>query len=133
MPLDSACNDRIKQKLHERACEFAKAAECAGQAGKFWPMNDALFAIQETKNTADVDLVAIAGELGIDRSSFEACLAERGVPETVARDIAESKKRKINGTPAFFIRAQPYMGGLPEGVLDTIVEQERTRQSSRVP
>jgi protein-disulfide isomerase len=127
MPLDRACNEDIKRPFHDRACEFSKAAECAAAQGKFWQMNDALFSIQERVRTNDVDVERLAVQIDLDRSVFRDCMAEEGIPDIIRSDLEKSRALNVLGTPTFFIRSQPYLGGLPEGTLEAAVLQERQR------
>jgi uncharacterized membrane protein/predicted DsbA family dithiol-disulfide isomerase len=128
LPLDNACNDQIKRQFHARACEFSKAAECAAEQGMFWPMNDALFSIQDDMNAGDINLDRLAVQLGLDRSIFNQCMAAEGIPECIQKDIEESRRRGVAGTPTFFIQSQPYEGGIPDQVLETVVEKARKKR-----
>jgi protein-disulfide isomerase/uncharacterized membrane protein len=130
LPLDSSCNDNVKTSFHERACEFSRAAECANEQKMFWQMNDALFSIQETVRTGDVDPELLAVQLGLDRSSFRDCMTRTETPKSILEDIADSREYKVEGTPTFFIRSQPYQGGIPEGTLEAAIEQEKAKQTN---
>lgn len=122
LPLDHACNEDVKQPFHNRACEFSKAAECAAEQDKFWEMNDALFSIQDTIRAKDVDIERISVQLGLDRSVFKSCMAAEGIPECIKDDMEKARRLQVAGTPTFFIGNQPYPGGLPDGLLDAIVQ-----------
>jgi protein-disulfide isomerase len=128
LPLDRACNKDIKRVFHARACEFAKAAECAAKQNAFWGMNDALFSIQETTRAADVDLEAIAVTLGLDRSQFMACVEAPEVPRKIKEDMAASRKLDVKGTPTFFIGAQDFSGSIPEIALENAVKRARKKK-----
>jgi protein-disulfide isomerase len=127
LPLDNACNDNIKQQFHLRACEFSKAAECAGEQGLFWPMNDALFSIQDDMAAEEINLDRIAVQLGLDRSMFNDCMDADEIPECIQKDIMESRRRGVAGTPTFFIQSQAYEGGIPDQVIETEVEKARQK------
>jgi uncharacterized membrane protein/predicted DsbA family dithiol-disulfide isomerase len=127
-PLDQACNDDVKRSFHDRACEFSKAAECAAEQDMFWPMNDALFSIQESVRSDNVDIERIAVQLGLDRSAFKECMSEDGISECIQKDLHKARQLKVKGTPTFFIRSQPYPGGIPSGVLEKAIEQERKKK-----
>ncbi len=125
LPLDNACNDNIKRQFHDRACEFSKAAECAGEQDMFWPMNDAIFSIQDEIDAEEVDLNRISVQLGLDRSMFADCMASEEIPGCIQKDIEESRRLGVSGTPTFFIQSQAYEGGIPDQVLETVVEKAR--------
>ncbi len=127
LALDQACNDALENPYHTRACEFARAAECAGEQGLFWEMNDALFSVQNWVRADDVDLELLAGQVGADFGELAACMRSRRSRRAVRRDIAAAHRKDVRGTPTFFIHAQPYPGGFPPGILRRAVEQARRR------
>lgn len=124
-PLDRACNEDVKRAFHERACEFARAAECAAEQGLFWKMNDALFSVQETQRARDVDVGLLAVQIGIDRSKFDLCLKSDGPRRRVRADLAASREAGVRGTPTFLIGRQPYPGGFTEEILVRHLERAR--------
>ncbi len=131
MPLDQSCNPSVKRKFHDRACEFAKAAECAAEQDQFWKMSDALFSIQDTVTVSDVNVETLAVQLGLDRSSFVDCMKSDRVMRQIRKDLRAAKRRKISGTPTFFINSQMYVGGFSRDVLRNSVEDARARASSK--
>lgn len=118
-PLDNACNPIIPTAFHERACEFAIAAECAGEQGRFWEMNDALFSVQDTVKAKDVDVYRLCVQLGLDASQFKRCLSGEQAKAKLATDITEGTKREIQGTPTFFIDDHPFAGAVPDELFET--------------
>jgi protein-disulfide isomerase/uncharacterized membrane protein len=124
-PLDEACNASVQRAFHERACELSFAAECAGEQGKFWAMNDALFSLQDEVPAGEIDLNVVAVEIGLDRSRFMGCLRAKKPLPHIEKDIAEAERRRVVGTPTYFIGAQPYPGGFPESVLSAAVSHAR--------
>ncbi|MCK9459001.1 MAG: thioredoxin domain-containing protein [Proteobacteria bacterium] len=126
-PLDQACNPALAKPFHRRACEFARAAECAGEQGEFWAMNDALFSVQDQVRAADVELDRLAVGIGLDRSRFRECLDSEAPRRRIAADVADAKRRHVSGTPTFFIGAQAYPGGFPQEILDAAVEARAKR------
>jgi protein-disulfide isomerase len=116
--LDAACHPGLKRPFHERACLFARAAVCAGEEGRFWEMNDALFSSQDTKKSAEVDPVDLAVRLGLDRSSFKKCLDSNTSAEIVAGDIRDAMKKNLEGTPSFLIDGQLFLGRIPKEELE---------------
>lgn len=128
LPLDQACNEDIQHPFHNRACEFSKAAECAAEQDKFWEMNDAIFSIQETVRSRDVNIERIAVQLGLDRSAFKECMAREGIPECIKDDMEKARRLQVAGTPTFFVGNQPYPGGLPDGLLEVLLSNEDENQ-----
>jgi protein-disulfide isomerase/uncharacterized membrane protein len=121
LPLDMACHPGLGKPFHARACLFAEAAECAGVQGRFWEMNDALFSIQETVKTEDVDPVELAVRLGLNRSNFKRCLESHATAERIAADVRESMTQKLRGTPSFLVGERLFLGRIPEAELEQLL------------
>jgi protein-disulfide isomerase/uncharacterized membrane protein len=117
-PLDNACNPAISSPFHQRACELAIATECAADQGKFWEMSDAIFSIQDTMRVQNINLGKLAVQLGLDAGEFKKCLESDSAKHKVSRDIADGTRKGIQGTPTFYIDDQPFVGIVPELVLE---------------
>jgi protein-disulfide isomerase len=111
--------------LHPQARNAAEAARCAQDQGKFWEYHDVLFS-QAPKATAD-DLGRYATEVGLDRTAFDRCLAERAHRPTVQRDLDEGRRLGISGTPAFFVNGRALTGSQSLEVFVRVVEEELAR------
>jgi protein-disulfide isomerase len=112
-PLDSECNPALNRRMHEKACEYAKAAICAEGMGKGDEMADLLFADQKARRGLD----AIVSELGLDRARFSACVASKETAERLGADVQEGLKLGLRATPSFVVKGQVYSGRVPEDVL----------------
>ncbi|MCK9522629.1 MAG: thioredoxin domain-containing protein [Proteobacteria bacterium] len=133
-PVDAACNETVRTTFHDRACEFALAAECASQQNQFWAMNDALFAIQDRVRPEKIDPVYLAEQLGLDMPRFRACLTSAEPLARIRQNVDEGIHRKVRGTPTFFIGAQPYAGGFsPEVLRNALQVYEAMSQDRAAP
>jgi protein-disulfide isomerase/uncharacterized membrane protein len=130
LPLDMSCHPALRRPFHERACLFAEAAECAGLQDHFWEMNDALFATQETTESADVDPETLAVRLGLDRSEFKRCLATHATSTRVRRDLDEGIARNLSGTPSFLVGEHMFLGRIPEAALERLLAEAGSTSSS---
>jgi protein-disulfide isomerase len=103
-------------QIHPQAEKAAEAAECAGEQGKFWEMNDALFANQQQwsgqQNALEV-FKQLAGDLGVDQSQFDACLDDGKYASKVSADMQEGIAAGVTGTPAFRINGAALSGAQP--------------------
>ena len=84
----------------------ALAAYCAADQGKFWDMYDALFTNvlgEEAGSFTARRLQAIAGNIGLDMQTFNACYSSNKYMNDVNQDFADAKAAGINGTPFFVI------------------------------
>jgi protein-disulfide isomerase len=128
LPLDRSCHPLMRRQLHQRACEFAKAAECAGEQGKFFAMNDALFSMQEEVKAADIDLGIVAVRLGLDRPRFDKCMTGMGAMKKVKRDLDEAIDRRLRGTPSFFLDGEKHAGLIPREALEQALAAARKKR-----
>ncbi|NMB76184.1 MAG: thioredoxin domain-containing protein [Myxococcales bacterium] len=116
-PLDGACNPLLKgRSMHRSACISARAAICAGRAGKFWEMNDALFARRGGLDAGG--LTVLAETLGLDAAAFRACLDDPATAGELKRDIEEGMRRRLSGTPSFVVngKVMPSLNAVLEAV-----------------
>ncbi|HVY44857.1 MAG TPA: thioredoxin domain-containing protein [Minicystis sp.] len=86
---------------HQRAEPAARAAIAAWDQGKFWEMEQLLFAHQA--ELQDADLARYAAELKLDPKRFEADMKSERTTEKIARDRAEADQLGLDGTPFIFI------------------------------
>ena len=85
--------------IHKSAFKAAEAAACAGEQGKFWEMNDRLFANQQMLD----QWKAHAEAVGLDVSKFEECLDSGRAAAQIRSDMAQAQKAGFTGTPGFFL------------------------------
>jgi len=91
------------EQLHSKAPKEARALECINEAGgarAFWTGLDTLFEITPGDDGLDHDkLPAIAERAGVDRSTFNECLASDKHQDTVQSEIEQARAAGGNGTP----------------------------------
>ena len=113
--------------MHTLARPAHEAARCAGAAGKYWAYHDRLFEAQPAFRRAD--LLAYAGELGLDRDAFGRCLDQRRFAADVERDIEQAQALGIRSTPTFLINGQRVIGATTieefRSVIDKALQERR--------
>lgn len=117
--------------MFPHAVEAAQAGECAGEQGRFRPMQDRLFADQGSWKNADEPmppLEAIATDVGLDVGRWRSCIDEGRRNDRVATGTQLSREAGVRGTPTFFVVGYaPIPGALPlelfREVLDTAYAQ----------
>jgi protein-disulfide isomerase len=87
------------ESLHPLAFRAAEAAFCAGEQGKYWEMHDRLFANQQAFEPWAPHTAAV----GLDATTFDACLKSDRPINDVRKDIAEAQKLGLTGTPSFVL------------------------------
>jgi protein-disulfide isomerase len=88
-------------RLHPQARKAAEAAHCAQEQGQYWAMHDLLF--QHQKALQLEQLQAYARRLGLDSSTFAACLEEAKYASEVQKDIEDGAAAGVQRTPSFFL------------------------------
>lgn len=96
---------------HPLAAKAAEAAECAGEQGRFWEYNDAIFKLEI--ELSERTFSSISRGLGLDGNAFDKCLGSGKYQSVVADQHAGGMKLKIDGTPTFFVNGKRYVGAMP--------------------
>jgi len=98
---------------HANAVGAAKAAHCAGLAGRFWAFHDYLYVRQpEWAGEAVPDSVwlAYAGNLGLDRGAFAGCLTSAETNSAIEADLRASLELGATGTPTIVVNGRSISG-----------------------
>lgn len=115
--------------FHPAARPAALAAQCAHDQGKFWEFHDKLFIEQAKKGNATIefgvfDLKTWAGQLGLNRATFDACLDSEQHEDDVQADIDAGTGAGVTGTPSFFVNGIQLVGAQPFAAFKAVIEQE---------
>lgn len=94
--------------IHPLADLASRATEAAHAQGKFWEMQDRLFATQASwtslsSSDATNRFATYARELGMDEDRFRKDLISDAVASRITRDMLLSSRAGVSGTPTFFI------------------------------
>ncbi len=130
-PLDQHCNPMIKRPFHAKACLFSKAALCAGRQGKFWEMNDYLYR-NKHKIAGPETLIQQARAMNLDPKHFQACLKADYTKASILKDIQEGIKKRIRGTPTFFVNGKQFNASMRNFVskIEELLNKELARRSA---
>jgi protein-disulfide isomerase len=123
---------QIKVVFKQLPLEFHKSAPLAAQAslaaheqGKFWPYHDLLFANQRALTRPDLE--RYAEQLGLDMGQFNAALNSEKFKAQVDKDLAESQRNGIRGTPHFAINGKRLSGAQPIEKFKALIDAELQR------
>lgn len=92
--------------IHRFAVPAAKAAEAAGQQGKFFEMHDKLFENQSTWSNAaspTIYFYQYAEELGLDMDTFKRQMRSSLIDDKIQAEFDEAREKGLTGTPSFFL------------------------------
>ena len=88
----------------------ALAAQCAGEQGKFWEMEDELFQRQtdwgtSTRNPAGA-FRDLARGIGLDLDKYTTCMDGQRYAGRIEASHQEGVARRVTGTPTFFVNGR---------------------------
>jgi Na+/H+ antiporter NhaA len=111
--------------VHPQAELAAQAAEAAAAQGAFWEMHDLLLGHQDALRAPD--LIAYAGQLGLDVERFTDDLRRHTGAARVAEDVDSADLSGVSGTPTFFVNGRRHYGAYDIGTLSAAVRVARAR------
>ncbi len=96
--------------------EATRAAECAADQDRFWPMLDRVYGAQrewkQSRNPVDI-LNALAVAEGLDTTRFGICYRSGSTDARTARATGAADDVGVRVTPSFIINGHPVVGALP--------------------
>lgn len=95
--------------IHPQAVPAARAAEAAGQQGKFWEMHDKLFENQTAWTRSSSPSAAFnqyAEELGLDMGKFKLHLNSTTITDSINSSFDDARGREFTGTPSFLLNGE---------------------------
>lgn len=104
-PMDSACNESLKQQLHPGACVVALGGVCAAEQNRFWPYHDRVFAKQGQLTTRP-DVQKAAADAGLDAAAFGACMDRPATLERLRAQVREGTAAGVKGTPTIYLNGR---------------------------
>ncbi len=99
--------------VYKNSVAAAKAAHCAGQAGRFWDFHDYLFIRQPEWSgdaAADALWIEYAQNLGLDPQSFQACFLSDMAHAAVEADLRMALSAGVSGTPTIVVNGESLSG-----------------------
>ena len=108
--------------FHKAAMPAANAAECAREQGKFWEMQDMLFA--NNKKLTDPDLESYANKLGLNEKVWKDCFTANKYKSRIKADQKTAVSLGAGGTPAFFINGRFLSGARPFDQFKEVIDAE---------
>ena len=107
--------------IHPDAMSAAEAAMCAGEQDAYWPYHERLFGSESLGNST---YLQYAQELGLNMTTFEACLTEHKYQQAIQTDSDFALNLGIRSTPTFFINGLAVVGAQPLDVFKQVIDKE---------
>lgn len=114
---------------HDQAVPAALAAECAGEAGKFWDMKRVLF--ENQARLGDASFQQLAATLKLNPDDFSDCMTSRRHSQRVERDQADGIRLGVGSTPTVFLNGRLVSGAQPYEVVAAMVTEELEKTKAR--
>jgi len=101
-------------EIHPWAMTAAIASQCAFQQSPaaFWKIHDAIFDAQEAISPSNAwdKLLDLATQVGVDTTTYKACMANPETANQVKATIEEGHALTISATPTTFVNARRVVG-----------------------
>ncbi len=105
---------------HAKAIPAARAAECAGEQGRFGQFVDVAYRGQDSLGVTPWWRMAAAAGVS-DSARFGRCMDVTAVPERVQQGLAQGKTLEVTGTPTILVNGWRFNGALPKTALDSVI------------
>ena len=119
-PMDHKFNPIVKQPFYVGSGEMALLAIYATAKDKFWPMNDILFEIAGKRE--NINVKELATKVGIDFMELAQAIDDQTTRLQLKHDIWQGLKLNINGTPAYIINDEVYLGQIPPEIIKNVLK-----------
>jgi protein-disulfide isomerase len=99
--------------IHPNSVATAKAAHCAGLAGRFWSYHDYLFVRQPEwagEPRPDSLWIAYADNLGIEPGPFATCLSRQETHAFIEQSLRDALDSGASGTPTVVVNGESVTG-----------------------
>jgi len=97
-------------QMHDKAYDAAIAAEAAGMQGKFWQMQDQLFANQTAWSGPSANYKQLwseyAQKIGLDVQRWQNDVSGMAAKSRVDRDMDRARALNVSATPTLYINGQ---------------------------
>jgi protein-disulfide isomerase len=108
------------EPLHPWARTAALAGRCAYQQNPkaFWKVYDLIYDNQDLISAANVygKVMEFAGQAGLDKDGFKACLSGPQAAAEVDASVANGKKLEVHSTPTVFVNGRRIVGADAHGI-----------------
>jgi len=118
--------------MHRNAWPAAEAVMCAGVQGKFWEMQDKVFATQAqwaALDNASPVFDSLARSAGLDAARLRSCVDAHDTKRLIQADYDRSVAAGVNSTPTFIIGDRTVEGAQPiaefRQVLDSAIAKAK--------
>ena len=120
-PMDHHVNPIVKKPFHIGSGQMALLAIYASSKGKFWQMNDLLYAIAHTAK--EINIKKLAEKVMLHPEELRHSVNEPVLQKKLRHDIISGLKLQISGTPAYIIDNEVYKGQIPPEIIKGVLKK----------
>jgi len=110
--------------IHPHAFLAARAARCAGDQDKFWEYHETLFRNQASwsaQATIGGILSDYAGDVGLDKGEFNACVNSDKYADVVTANLELGERMNVQSTPTILVNSNGMLRKVATFDFNTIV------------
>ncbi len=112
--------------LHRNALAAAEAAEAAGEQGKYWEMNNALYEHQKEWGESSDPVsyfIQYAKDMGLNVEQFQKSITDEQFASFISKDKNDGETLGVNATPTFYVNGEKFVG-IPGPAMRAKIENE---------
>lgn len=121
-PLQAECNDMVKRKINDRACEAARILEASGLAGgpsAYW--RTILWLMNRRGNLPDSLRTAVTDATGIDPQGLLQSMNDPAIDGHIGANVESAKQLGVDTSPTIFINGRKVANWRTPGLLKKII------------
>lgn len=123
--------------IHPNAFAAARAAEAAGDQGKFFEMHDKLYETQAAWGQVSTNQQALfesyAKELGLNMETFKKDYVSQATADRINRDVSSAKQFSIQGTPTFILNGEKIANPADLAAFEKVLNEAITKAGGTPP
>jgi hypothetical protein len=115
------------QMAHQYSCAAAKQKRFVEYVHAFWEKGFGAYAQsggRDKSGLGEENILKFTGEMKFDVQKLKADANSAECKARVDEDMAELRKFRVSGTPAFFINGQHIGGGVPKATFKQVIDEK---------
>lgn len=121
-PLQSECNDMVKRRINDRACEAARVLEATGIAGGNSEYQEALRWFMERRGVLpDALIPAVATAVSLQSDLIGESMNDPTIDSYILANVESAKQLEVNSSPTIFINGRRVANWRTPGLMKQII------------
>lgn len=122
-PLQAECNDMVKRKINDRACEAARMLEASGVAGGNAAYWKTFRWFMGRRGDLPRDLsAAVSKDASLDSQKLTLAMNDVSIDSHIAASIESAKQLKVNSSPTIYINGRTVTNWRTPGLMKKIID-----------